>query len=44
MAGDSPIELARLTRDIKAGERLRYQQRLRPEVIAQWANTAVPRE
>ena len=37
--GDSPIELARLAREIKAGKRLRHQQRLRPEVVEQWANT-----
>lgn len=36
---DSPIELAELARDIEAGKRLRYQQRLRPEVVAHWANT-----
>ncbi len=36
--GDSPIELAELAQDIKAGKRRRYQQRLRPEVVAQWAN------
>ena len=35
---DSPIELADLARDISAGKRLRYQQRLRPEVVAQWAD------
>ena len=35
---DSPLELAALARDISAGKRLRYQQRLRPEVVAQWAD------
>ncbi|WP_299517986.1 hypothetical protein [uncultured Serinicoccus sp.] len=35
--GDSPLELARLAGEINRGKRLRYQQRIRPEVMAEWA-------
>jgi len=33
----SPLELARIARDLNAGKRLKFQQRLRPEVLAEWA-------
>jgi hypothetical protein len=33
----SPLELARLAKEITAGKQLRYQQRLVPEVVAGWA-------
>lgn len=35
----SPLELARLAKEITAGAQLRYQQRLVPEVLAEWAAT-----
>jgi len=33
----SPLELARIARDLNAGKRLKFQQRLRPEVLVEWA-------
>ena len=36
--GEAPVELARLARDISAGKQLRYQDRIRPERLAQWAS------
>jgi hypothetical protein len=33
----SPLELARLAKEITAGKRLRFAQRLLPEVVAEWA-------
>jgi hypothetical protein len=36
---DSPIRFADLARDINAGKRLRYEQRLRREVVEQWSKT-----
>lgn len=34
----SPLELADLARSIDQGKRLRFQERLRPEVLEEWAN------
>lgn len=36
--GNAPVELSQLARDITAGKRLRYQRRLRPEILVEWAN------
>lgn len=36
--GTAPVEPSKLAGDITAGKRLRYQQRLRPEILAQWAD------
>jgi hypothetical protein len=33
----SPLELARIAKDLNAGKRLRYQPRLSVERLAQWA-------
>jgi len=33
----SPLELARIARDLNAGKRLKFQQRLPPEVLVEWA-------
>lgn len=35
--GRSPLELARIAKDLNAGKRLRYQPRLSVERLAQWA-------
>lgn len=35
--GKAPVELAQLARDVNAGKRLRYQNRVRPERLAEWA-------
>lgn len=35
----SPLELARLAKEITAGKQLRYQQRLVADVVAEWAAT-----
>ncbi len=35
--GEAPVELGRLARDVNAGKRLRYLDRIRPERLAQWA-------
>ncbi len=37
----SPLELARIARDLNAGKKLRFQQRLRPEVLAEWVKDEV---
>lgn len=34
----SPLELARLAKEISAGKRPRFAQRLQPEVVTQWAD------
>lgn len=34
----SPLELADLARSINQGKRLRFQKRLRPDVLVEWAS------
>ena len=36
--GQSPLELADLARSINQGKRLRFQRRLRQEVLEEWAS------
>lgn len=38
--GQAPIELARIAESINAGKKLRFQQRLSLETLAQWTRTA----
>lgn len=37
--GRAPIELAQIAHDINAGKQLRHQNRIDPELLAEWANT-----
>lgn len=34
----APLELARLAKEIRAGKRLRFEKRLAPEALAEWAH------
>lgn len=36
--GQSPLDLAKIARDLNASKRLRFQQRLRTEALEGWAN------
>ena len=38
--GTAPLELAKLARALNAGKQLRYQERIRPESLAQWASAS----
>lgn len=37
-----PLKLAKIARDLNAGKRLKFQQRLRPEILVAWANVSAP--
>lgn len=39
----APLELAQIARDLNAGKKLKFQQRLRPEILAEWANVSAPK-
>lgn len=36
--GQSPLEIGRIAQDLNVGKRLKFQQRIRPEILAEWAN------
>jgi len=34
----APLELAKIARDLKSGRQIRFTQRLRPSILAEWSN------